>query len=51
MVNDFPGFATSRLGVCLGLEALFRAPTLLRSKVAGGKLGKKSGEGFYKWGP
>ena len=28
---------------------VFRAPDLLRQKVAAGKLGKKSGEGFYKW--
>jgi 3-hydroxybutyryl-CoA dehydrogenase len=102
-VKDTPGFATSRLGVAVGLEAIrmleqgvasaedidkalvlgynhpmgplrltdlvgldirlniadylfaeldsevFRAPELLRQKVADGKLGKKSGEGFYKW--
>ena len=102
-VKDTPGFATSRLGIALGLEAIrmfeqgvasaedidkamvlgynhpmgplrltdlvgldvrlniadylyselqsevFRAPELLREKVAAGKLGKKSGEGFYKW--
>lgn len=102
-VKDTPGFATSRLGVALGLEAIrmleqgvasaedidkamvlgynhpmgplrltdlvgldirlhiadylhqelhsevFCAPDLLRQKVAAGKLGKKSGEGFYKW--
>jgi 3-hydroxybutyryl-CoA dehydrogenase len=97
-----PGFATSRLGVALGAEAIrmleqgvasaedidramelgyrhpmgplrltdlvgldvrlaildhlhrelgeqFRAPPLLRQMVRAGKLGKKSGEGFYKW--
>ncbi|MBX3458989.1 MAG: 3-hydroxyacyl-CoA dehydrogenase family protein [Planctomycetes bacterium] len=103
VVKDFPGFATSRLGVCLGLEAIrmveqgvasaedidkamtlgyahpmgplrltdlvgldvrlniadylhgelksevFKAPELMRSMVAEGKLGKKSGQGFYRW--
>ena len=104
VVRDSPGFATSRLGIALGLEAIrmledqvasaedidramelgynhpvgplrlgdivgldvrlaiadhlhatlgsesFRAPALLRRMVAEGKLGKKSGEGFYRWG-
>ena len=27
----------------------FRAPPLLRAMVRAGKLGKKSGEGFYVW--
>ncbi len=103
VVRDVPGFATSRLGVCLGLEAIrmveqevaspadidaalelgyrhpmgplkltdlvgldvrlaiadhlkrelggaqYEAPQLLRDLVAAGKLGKKSGEGFYRW--
>jgi 3-hydroxybutyryl-CoA dehydrogenase len=103
VVNDSPGFATSRLGVLLGLEAMrmveegvasaedidramelgyrhpmgplkltdlvgldvrldiarylheklgteqFRPPRILESMVAAGKLGKKSGEGFYRW--
>ena len=103
VVGDTPGFATSRLGVVLGLEAIrmleqgvasaedidramelgynhpmgplrltdlvgldvrlaiaehlhrtfgadtYAPPALLRSMVAAGKLGKKSGEGFYRW--
>lgn len=102
VVKDAPGFASSRLGVLLGLEAIrmveegiaspedidkamtlgygypmgplrlgdlvgldirlaiaehlsetygerFAPPRLLREMVAQGKLGKKSGEGFYRW--
>ncbi len=103
VVNDSPGFASSRLGVALGLEAMrmleqgvasaedidkamelgynhpmgplkltdlvgldvrlaiadylyrtlqapqFEPPVILRDKVAKGELGKKAGEGFYRW--
>jgi 3-hydroxybutyryl-CoA dehydrogenase len=103
VVQDVPGFASSRLGVALGLEAMrmleqgvasakdidtamelgynhpmgplkltdhvgldirlsiaeylhrelgsetFRPPELLRQMVREGKLGKKSGQGFYNW--
>jgi 3-hydroxybutyryl-CoA dehydrogenase len=103
VVRDTPGFATSRLGLALGLEAIrmleqgvasaedidkamtlgyrhpmgplrltdlvgldvrlaiarylhgelgseaFRPPELLERMVAEGKLGKKSGAGFYRW--
>jgi 3-hydroxybutyryl-CoA dehydrogenase len=102
VVRDSPGFATSRLGVATGLEAIrmleegvasaedidkamelgynhpmgplrltdlvgldvrlgiaeylastlglrFDPPELLRRMVADGKLGKKTGEGFYHW--
>ncbi|HEY4059017.1 MAG TPA: 3-hydroxyacyl-CoA dehydrogenase family protein [Kofleriaceae bacterium] len=103
-VTDSPGFASSRLGLVIGLEAMrmmeqgvaspadidtamklgyghpmgpleltdlvgldvrlgiaeyltgaigpsFTPPQVLKEKVAAGKLGKKSGEGFYRWSP
>lgn len=103
VVRDFPGFASSRLGVVLGLEAMrmveqgvaapadidtamelgyrhpmgplkltdlvgldvrlaiarylheelaseaFRPPAILERMVEEGRLGKKSGHGFYEW--
>jgi 3-hydroxybutyryl-CoA dehydrogenase len=103
VVRDVPGFATSRLGVCLGMEAIrmveqgvaspedidkamvlgyrhpvgplkltdmvgldvrlaigeylakqlgnpaFEPPALMREMVSAGRLGKKSGHGFYEW--
>lgn len=102
VIGDSPGFATSRLGIALGLEAIrmveegvaaaedidramvlgyryplgplhltdligldvrldiannlreaygdrFAPPPLLERMVAEGKLGKKSGEGFFRW--
>ena len=103
LVKNAPGFATSRLGIALGMEAIrmleegvasaedidtamvlgykhpigplkltdlvgldvrmnigtylaeqlqnpaFEPPQLLKSLVEQGKLGKKSGEGFYRW--
>ena len=103
VVRDSPGFATSRLGLAIGLEAMrmleegvasavdidramelgyrhpmgplkltdlvgldvrlaiaehlareldgarFKPPEILRRLVKAGRLGKKSGEGFYRW--
>lgn len=102
VVRDTPGFATSRLGIILGMEAIrmlesgtasvadidramelgyrhpmgplkltdlvgldvrlaiaehltaeigpqFRPPPLLRRMVRAGRLGKKTGHGFYRW--
>ncbi|HET6404005.1 MAG TPA: 3-hydroxyacyl-CoA dehydrogenase family protein [Candidatus Thermoplasmatota archaeon] len=102
VVRDAPGFATSRLGIAIGLEAIrmleeevasaedidkamtlgyahpmgplrltdlvgldvrlhiaeglakslgprFEPPALLRKLVAEGRLGQKSGHGFYRW--
>lgn len=102
VVSDTPGFASSRLGVALGAEAMrmlesgvasaadidramelgyrhpmgplkltdlvgldvrlailehlhrevgeqFRPPVILRQMVRAGRLGKKTGEGFYRW--
>jgi len=103
VVKDRPGFATSRLGICLGMEAIrmveegvasaedidkamvlgyrhpmgplrltdlvgldvrlsigqylakelgnpaFEPPALLVSMVEQGRLGQKSGDGFYRW--
>jgi 3-hydroxybutyryl-CoA dehydrogenase len=105
VVRDAPGFASSRLGVVLGLEAMrmveqdvaspsdidkamklgyghpmgplevtdlvgldvrlsiaeylhrelgdarYAPPEILRAKVRAGELGKKTGQGFYAWGP
>ena len=42
-----------RLSIAESLAAIlgprFDPPQLLRDKVASGKLGQKTGEGFYRW--
>ncbi|HVS31768.1 MAG TPA: 3-hydroxyacyl-CoA dehydrogenase family protein, partial [Thermoanaerobaculia bacterium] len=42
-----------RLGVAEYLASTlgerFEPPQLLRDKVAAGKLGRKTGQGFYRW--
>jgi 3-hydroxybutyryl-CoA dehydrogenase len=42
-----------RLGIATYLHSelgeRFEPPALLRQMVADGKLGRKSGEGFYRW--
>jgi 3-hydroxybutyryl-CoA dehydrogenase len=44
-----------RLGIadylCEEIGPAFAPPDVLRTKVAAGKLGKKTGEGFYRWSP
>jgi 3-hydroxybutyryl-CoA dehydrogenase len=44
-----------RLGIAEYLSGAigpaFTPPEVLRAKVAAGKLGKKTGEGFYRWSP
>ena len=44
-----------RLGIAEYLSTAigpaFTPPQTLRDKVAAGKLGKKSGEGYYRWSP
>jgi 3-hydroxybutyryl-CoA dehydrogenase len=44
-----------RLGIAeylaSALGPAFAPPQLLRDKVVAGKLGKKTGEGFYRWSP
>jgi 3-hydroxybutyryl-CoA dehydrogenase len=50
---------TDRVGLDVRLDILeylreelgerFRPPALLKRKVRAGKLGRKSGEGFYRW--
>jgi 3-hydroxybutyryl-CoA dehydrogenase len=52
-LSDFIGLDTmeSVAGVLFGAfgEPRFKAPSLLRQLVAAGRLGRKSGSGFYRW--